>query len=287
VGESLESTANLAVLVFVVSCMTAAGLGLHPGDVVAPLRRVRLVVLAVVANFVIVPLIALALTAALPLDPHHEIGLLLLGGAAGAPFLPRLAAAADGDLGFSVGLVLLLTVGSVAFMPVALPLMVPGLAAGPGPILRPLLFTMLMPLAAGMAVLRGSAWWAARLRPVFSAVSNLSMVLALVLLVGLNTGAMLGTLGSGAAAVAALFVGLSFAVGYSLGGRDRRTRVVLGLGTGQRNVAAALVVATQNFTAPGVVVMLLLSTLVGLVVLLAAARLSAWAAAVAPEGVKP
>ena len=43
---------------------------------------------------------------------------------------------------------------------------------------------------------------------------------------------------------------------------------MLGLGTGQRNVAAALVVATQNFADPGVVVMLLVSTLAGLVPLL-------------------
>jgi BASS family bile acid:Na+ symporter len=45
---------------------------------------------------------------------------------------------------------------------------------------------------------------------------------------------------------------------------------VLGLGTGQRNVAAALLIATQSFTEPGVVVMLLLTTLAGLVVLVVA-----------------
>jgi hypothetical protein len=37
-------------------------------------------------------------------------------------------------------------------------------------------------------------------------------------------------------------------------------------------VAAALVIATQNFTEPGVAVMLLVTTLAGLVVLLVAAR---------------
>ena len=71
-------------------------------------------------------------------------------------------------------------------------------------------------------------------------------------------------------------VGLAFALvgtaGYALGGPAPSTRSVLGLGTGQRNVAAALVVATQNFADPGVVVMLLVSTFAGLVVLLVAAR---------------
>ena len=55
-------------------------------------------------------------------------------------------------MGYSVGLMLMLVVGSVAFMPLALPLLIPGLSADPWAILKPLLITMLIPLAAGMAV---------------------------------------------------------------------------------------------------------------------------------------
>jgi BASS family bile acid:Na+ symporter len=272
VGEFVDVVAKLAVLVFVVACMAAAGLGLSVRDVVAPLRRARLVLLAVIANFVVAPALAFALTEVVPLDRPYATGLLLLGGAAGAPFLPKLAQLAKGDFAFSVGLMLLLTVGSVVFMPVVLPLLIPGLSADPWPLLRPLLVTMLLPLLAGMAVRRRSEWWSSRLRPVFGLVSNVSMILAVVLLIGLNFGAMIGTFGSGAVAVAVLFVALVLAVGYALGGPSPGTRSVLGLGTGQRNVAAALVIATQNFTDPGVVVMILVSTLAGLVVLLPAAR---------------
>jgi BASS family bile acid:Na+ symporter len=169
----------------------------------------------------------------------------------------------------------MLMVGSVAFMLLVLPLMIPGLSAEPWPILRPLLVTMLVPLGAGMAVRGGSERWAARLQPVLKVVSNVSMLLLLVLLIGLNFSAMLGTFGSGAVAVAVVFVSLATAAGYALGGPTPDTRSVLALGTGQRNVAAALILATQNFEAPGVIVMLLVSTLAGLVVLLLAARLFA------------
>jgi BASS family bile acid:Na+ symporter len=282
VGEFLEILSNLAVLVFVVTCMVAAGLGLSVGDVVTSLRRGRLVAFAVAANFVLAPALAYALTEIIPLDRPYAIGLLLLGGAAGAPFLPKLAELARGDHAFSVGLMLLLTVGSVVFMPVVLPLMIPGLSADPWPILRPLLFTMLIPLAAGMVVKKRSERWAARLRAVLGKVSNVSLLLAVTLLIGLNFGAMLGTFGSGAVAVAVVFVSLTLAAGYALGGPAPGTRSVLGLGTGQRNVAAALVIATQNFTDPGVVVMLLVSTFAGLVPLLFAARWFARRSTVAP-----
>ena len=49
--DFLEIVTRLAVLVFVVTCMATAGLGLGVADVVAPLRRVRLVLLALIANF--------------------------------------------------------------------------------------------------------------------------------------------------------------------------------------------------------------------------------------------
>lgn len=271
--EFFESVSKLAVLVFVVASLASAGLGLGVRDVVAPLRRTRLVLLALLANFVIAPAVALALTEAMPLDRPFAIGLLLLGGAAGAPFLPKLAELARGDLAFSVGLMLILMVGSVVFLPIVLPLMIPGLSPDPWPLLRPLLFTMLLPLAAGMAVRSRSGRMAAKLRPAFARVTNASLLLTVVLLIGLNYRSMLETFGSGAVGAAIVFVSFTLSVGYLLGGPTTGTRSVLGLGTGQRNIAAALVIATQSFAdAPGVVVMLLVSTFVGLIPLLGAAR---------------
>src|SRR5258707_597432 len=139
--------------------MAAAGLGLGVRDVAATFRRGRLVGLALVANFVVAPAVAWSVAAAFGLDRPYATGLVLLGAAAGAPFLPKLADLARGDAAFSVGLMLLLTVGSVAFMPVVLPLLIPGLSADPWPILRPLLLTMLLPLAGGMLVKARSEWW--------------------------------------------------------------------------------------------------------------------------------
>lgn len=272
-AEFLQSTSSVAILVFVVSCMATAGLGLRVGEIVAPLSRGRLVLAAVLANFVIAPGIAYGLTLLVPLERSHAIGLLLLGGAAGAPFLPKLAEAARGDAAFAVGLMLLLMAGSVAFMPLVLPHMIPGLAAEPWPILKPLLLTMLLPLGLGVLVKNRFDWLAARIAPVSARISNLSMALAVLLLIGLNAGAMLGTFGTGAVAVGMVFVALSLGAGYVLGGSSPTIRSTLGLGTGQRNIAAAMLLATQNFPEePGVVAMLLVSTFSGLAILMIAAR---------------
>jgi BASS family bile acid:Na+ symporter len=54
-----------------------------------------------------------------------------------------------------------------------------------------------------------------------------------------------------------------------MGGSDPGVRSVLGLGTAQRNLSAALVVAAANFASdPDVIVMILVAGLLGLVVLM-------------------
>jgi len=66
---------------------------------------------------------------------------------------------------------------------------------------------------------------------------------------------------------------LSSLTGWLLGGRDAAQRTVLGLGTGFRSFPAALIVSVQNFTDPKVSVMVIVTTLIGLIVLVPAALL--------------
>jgi len=55
-----------------------------------------------------------------------------------------------------------------------------------------------------------------------------------------------------------------FGIGWILGGPGIDTRRALALGTGQRNIAAALVVASESFSDPSVVIMVIVVTIVGL-----------------------
>lgn len=57
----------------------------------------------------------------------------------------------------------------------------------------------------------------------------------------------------------------AFGVGYLLSRHERRA--VLGLGTAQRNVAAAMVIAGRDFSTPDVLVMMTASVLAGRLVL--------------------
>ncbi len=56
--DVLTGVVTLAALIFVVSSMLAMGFSLTTQQIIEPLKNVRLVLLAVVVNFVAVPLLA-------------------------------------------------------------------------------------------------------------------------------------------------------------------------------------------------------------------------------------
>jgi Sodium Bile acid symporter family len=148
----LQHAVPIATLVFVVSSMLAMGLGLTISQITAPLRNVRLVAMSLLANFVLMPATAVLLARVLRLDEPFGVGLLLLGVAAGAPFLPKLAQIAKGDLAFAVALMVVLMVITVGYLPLVLPRLLPGVSVNPGQIARSLIMLMLLPLAAALAV---------------------------------------------------------------------------------------------------------------------------------------
>ena len=150
--DLLSKAATVAMLSFVVSSMLAMGAGLTVGQIIEPLRNVRLVVLGLLANFVLTPLAAFALARVLRLDEPLGVGLLLLGCAAGAPFLPKLAQLAKGNLAFAVGAMVLLMVVTVGYLPIVLPLLLPGVTVNSWKIARSLVLVMLLPLAAGLVL---------------------------------------------------------------------------------------------------------------------------------------
>jgi BASS family bile acid:Na+ symporter len=271
--ELIQKLVPVCMLVFVLSSMLAMGFGLTVGEIIAPLRDIRRVVMSVLANFLLVPLIALALAALLRLDEPLGVGLLLLGSAAGAPFLPKLTQLAKGNLALAVGLMVLLMVVTVGYLPLVLPLLLSGVSVNSAKIARSLFLLMLLPLAVALAFKARFATAAARTRPILDRISNLSLILFVLLLVTVNFNNVLAVFGTRGILAGLLFIAISFGIGWFLGGPDIDARRVLALGTAQRNIAAAIVVGSQSFTDPKVVVMVVVVAIVGLLILMPVSRM--------------
>jgi bile acid:Na+ symporter, BASS family len=259
-------------LSFVVSSMLAMGTGLTVAQIIEPLRNARLLVLALLANFILMPLGAFTLARVLWLDESFGTGLLLLGCAAGAPFLPKLAEIAKGNLAFAVGEMVLLMVVTVGYLPIVLPLLLAGVTVDPGKIARSLVLLMLLPLAAVLALKAYYGGIAVRVKPMLDWISNISLILLVLMISAANIDKVLDVFGTRGILAGLLFVALGFAIGWVLGGPGNDTRRVLALGTAQRNIAAALVVGSQSFSDAKVVVMVIVVAIVGLIILMPLSR---------------
>jgi BASS family bile acid:Na+ symporter len=270
--EILATLAQLSVLVFVIGSMASMGLSLKMPQIIAPLKDIKLVILALVANFVLVPLAAILITLIIPLDESVRIGLILLSTAAGAPFLPKLAEVAKGNVAFSVGLMVLLMVVTIIYLPLVLPLLLGGVEVNPWQIAQSLIVMMLIPLAIGLFINARYEDAAAKIQPTFGQASNIALLVLTVLGLVLNFQAMIDLVGSLGILAGILFILLSLVAGYllGLGSAEGGIRSVMGLGTAQRNISAALVVAAQNFDS-NVVTYLMVIAVIGLIILMPAA----------------
>ena len=269
--DTLQLLVKGAVVVFVVSSMLSIGLAARGAEIVAPLRRPVWVLRALIANFVLAPVVALSIAAVLPIDRGYALGLLLLGFAAGSPLLPKLAEAGRTDVASATALMVLLMAGSIVVTPLALPLFVMGVQVNPWQIAAPLVVLMLIPLLLGMAGQRFAPQTGAKLLPAVTRTSNIGFVAVVLLICGTNLTALAGVLGSGAIGAAILFIVLVFAGAWALAEPNAAGRRLLGYATAGRNVGAALVIAGASAAEPKAVVMLIVTGVVGLVLLLAAA----------------
>ena len=245
-SEILVAVTQVGVLTFVVTSMAAMGLGLTIDRILGPLGDVRTVVLLLAANFVVVPLVAVAAARLLPMEETTATAIIIYGCCAGAPFLPKLAQMAKGDVALSVGSMVLLMVVTVVYAPIVLPLAVEGATVDAFQIASSLVLFMLLPLGVALVVRARypdlAAGW----------VGPAGQVSTTALLIGIAAGLLvswrdiIGAIGSWVFVGTAIVLAVGLLAGYLAGlGRPGTTTRVTMLGTAQRNISAALVVASS------------------------------------------
>ena len=271
-NDLFGAIAQLSGLLFVIASMLAMGMSLTIAQILQPLKNARLVILALLANFVLVPLLAYVILLIIPIEQSLQIGLAVLATAGGAPFLPKLVQGAKGNIAFGVGLMVLLMVVSIFYIPIVLPLLLAGVQVNPWDIASSLIVLMLVPLAIGLLMKSHSPDSAAHWQPFLNKISGLAILVLLVVGLGLNVSNILSLIGTGGILALLLFIIGSLAIGFLLGGRDPAIRSVMGLGTAQRNVSAAIVVAAQNFTEGNTLSFILVASILLLLILLPTAK---------------
>ena len=270
--EFFRGILPFAVPIYVVATMFNVGLTQKLSNILGYLKEWPWVVRMLIANFVLVPLVMILILRFTSFDPALEAGLLIFSLCAGAPFLIKLTQTTGHDIALGAATMLLLMVVTVTYAPIALPLFLSGVTVDAWAIARSLLLQMILPIAVGMLVVQFLTSLARRAQPWVGKLGNYALYVVIgATLIGYLPN-MIDIFGTRAILAGLVFVAAAFGIGYVTGRGADHLQDVGGLGTAQRNTAAGLIIATQNFDDPNVLVMLTLATLLGIVMLLLVAK---------------
>jgi len=271
IAESLVAIANIALTLFAVTSLLALGMGLTAESFVRPLRDRRSLILVLVASFILVPLLVLAINLLLPLAADQRTALLLLGTMAGAPFLPLVVQMAKGHLPLAAGHMAVLVVVTIIYAPLVLPILLTYVEISFLDIAIPLFTLMLLPLIIGLLLRSRYSEAATQWQPTLSRAATYSMFLMFAAGVPPALPGIIGGVGSWIIPATVLLTLGAVLIGYTLArGISSDKRKTMALATGQRNMTGALVVAADSFSGDTFVMTLIAAIVLQIVMLLTA-----------------
>ena len=243
---------NALAAITLIEMMFTLGLGLTTSAVLNATKNGRLIVRALVASYVVVPAVAVALLIVFDASPMVAAGLLIVSACPGAPYGPPFTNLARGDVSTAVGLMLVLAATSAILSPLLLGVLLPmvtnttKLAINVPKLVGTLMGTQLIPLCAGILFRHYSTERAIAIKKpagILSMFLNLC-TLAAVLTVYFPTLASIrarGYLGMFCLLMACM------AAGVLVGGTNAQDRKTMVITTAVRNAGVSLVVATTSF----------------------------------------
>jgi bile acid:Na+ symporter, BASS family len=270
----LQRLLTLTIVIFMVGNLLEVGLKVNLREVGKALRNVRFVALSLLWSFVLCPALAYLLTQVIPLEEPYAIGLLFLGMTPCAPFLPMVAQKARGDLAYVALIMLVTAVGTVMYLPLAVPVLVKGFAADAWTIGRPLVLFIAVPLTLGIAVRLWSEVIAERSHPIVKTSTGINTLIMLILIMILYGKSFASAIGTYAIGAQILFYAVVTAAAYGSGfGLAPGQKSVLALGVSTRNIGAAIApLFSVADTDPRAITMCALAVPITLIMALCAAR---------------
>jgi BASS family bile acid:Na+ symporter len=250
---SVDRLVNILVTITLIEMMTLIGLRVTFAELGRVARNWRLVGRAAVANYLLVPAVAVGLLVWFDANPMVAAGFLILAVCPGAPFGPPFAGIARANVPVAVGLMVILAGSSAVISPLLLQLLLPWISGGEAPridlpgMLGALLITQLLPLLAGLLVRHLRPQFADRLLDPLELVSKILNLGVAGLILATQFSMLLDIRVRGFVGMLILLVA-SLVIGWLAGGAEREIRRTMALTTALRNVGVGLVIVTANFS---------------------------------------
>lgn len=239
------------VMVSVMFLMLGVGLKITFTEVLNVARQYKLVLLGVLANFIVVPVIAYIGMTYLPLVPYVKVGIMLMVAAPMAPMVPPFVEMAKGNVPYSVGLMVIIALLSVFFTPLILTLSFPesigGVLLDPMEIVKTLFMVQIIPISVGMFISQNREKWAKCLLKFVPRVGQIGLFVGILLILSQQL-SYIAEIGFTPHLVFIALTLLSITAGdLLLIKRSADLRRALGVSNAIRNVPLAFLIAGGNF----------------------------------------
>lgn len=244
--DTLHLVLNAVTVIFIAATMFAAGLGATVPALRGVFTNVPLLLLALLANMVIIPLLGWGIGTLLGLPPASLVALVLLASSPGGPFGAKLAMVQNGDVVAGAAMqVLLASLGSLTFAPTVNGILT---AAGigtnvsldVGALVRTVALLQLVPFAIGLLIRHYATPTARSWHPTAATVSNITFLIVLAGMLLGNWRAVVDLFGSLSLLAGFLLAAGAFGIGTLLATGPTARRTTMGGVASVRNVGPAL-----------------------------------------------
>ena len=273
-NEFLSHALTPVILIYVVSGMLALGLSQTVRQIIEPLKNVRITISAIVASYIILPLLATLISRLFGLDPALRYGLVLLAMAAGAEVGPIFTGKSYANVSLAGG-ILAMSIGiTIIYIPVMIGVFLPDVEVDVKHMVLKLVLTIVVPLLLGLLIRSRFEKFAHTAEKYLHIISRLFVVLLLLTLIGLYFRPFIGLFGTYTLLAGVIYIIAAFGIGYLLGLPDRGTSLAMGYMHGARNASVAVIVASSAFSGqPNVMLMIATIVILMLVILIAVSSL--------------
>lgn len=256
-NDLLSHALTPVILIYVISGMLALGLSQTVRQIIEPLKNVRITISAIVASYIILPLLATSIARLFGFEPTLRYGLVLLSMAAGAEVGPIFTAKSNANVSLAGGILALSIAITIIYIPLMLGVFLPDVDVDVKHLVLKLLLTIVAPLLLGLFIRSRFEKIAHTSEKYLHIISRLFVVLLLLTLIGLYYKPFIGLFGTYTLLAGVIYIVVAFGIGYLLGWPERGSMLAMGYMHGARNASVAVIAATSAFSDQPTVMMMI------------------------------
>lgn len=239
------------VMTAVMFLMLGVGLNITLREVIDVGRQYKFVFIGILANFILIPILAFIGMTYLPLESFVKVGIMLMVAAPIAPMVPSFVGMAKGNVPYSVGLMVIIAILSVFLTPLILTISFPesigGVLLDPAQIIKTLAIVQIIPISIGILVSQYFNKWARILMKFVPQIGQIGLFIGVGLILVQQISEIV-SLGIIPHLILIFFVIVSLLIGdLMLVKAAPEMRRSLAVSTAIRNVPLAFLIASENF----------------------------------------